>query len=51
MIVEFIMLMGLFYATVGSEYPGPKTYTSQELYQQKLQEGNLMNVQKIDYFF
>ena len=49
MIVEFIMLMGLFYATQ-NEYPH-NTYTSQELYQQKLKEGNLMNVQQIDYFF
>ena len=49
--IEFIMLMGLFYSTAVSEYPGPKTYTSKELYQQKLKEGNLMNVQKIDYFF
>lgn len=51
MIIEFIMLMGIFYGTAVNEYPGPKTYTSQELYQQKLKDGNLMNVQQIDYFF
>lgn len=42
--IEIIMIIGLFYGAVVNEYPGPKTQTSQELYQQKKAEGNYMNV-------
>lgn len=49
--VEIVMLACIFYASVVNEYPGPKTYTSKELYQEKLRTGNYMNVQEIDYHF
>jgi hypothetical protein len=46
--IEVIFIAGLAFGLLQDK---PKTYTSKELYEQKLVEGNYMNVQKIDYFF
>lgn len=49
--IEILMIFGLFYGTIVNEYPGPQTKTSQDIYREKLEEGNYMNVQEVDTFW
>ena len=46
--IEVLFIAGLAFGLLQDK---PKTVTSKEIYQQKIDEGNYMNVQKLDYFF